>query len=136
LSQPAARELLRSLEGASREAKWAGLCFLAGQSVGIDEQELTGAIRRAQLLLAAGGDPRRAPELHGRATTAVAADLDLPHRRAQLRAGLERLQEDVAGLQKTGEALRLLLRDGDLAWQCFAMAQLAAELAEESPPNG
>jgi hypothetical protein len=136
LSQPTARELLRSLEGAAPEEQCAALCFLAGQSVEIDEQELTGAIRRAQLLLAAGGDPRRAPELHGRATTAVAADLDLPHRREQLRAGLGRLQDDVTGLHTTGEALRLLLRDGDLAWQCFAMALLAAELAEESLPNG
>ena len=108
------------------------LCFLAGRSVEVDERELNGAIRRAELLLAAGGSPRRAVELDGRATSAVADDLDTPERRAQLRAGLERLRSDAVGFRKTGEALSLLLRDDGFAWQCFAAALLAEELAEET----
>jgi hypothetical protein len=129
---PTERDLLRSLEGMSPEEQWPVLCFLAGRSVEIEADKLNGAIRRAELLLAAGGDPRRALELDGRATTAVAADLDAPGRRDQLRASLERLQSDAHGLPVTDEALERLIGDGDLAWQCFAMALLAGELAEES----
>jgi hypothetical protein len=129
---PAERDLLRSLEGMPPEEQWPVLCFLAGQSVEIDANELNGAIRRAELLLAAGGDPRRALELDGRAATAVAADLDAPGRREQLRASLGRLRSDAYGLPATDEALERLLADDELAWQCFAMALLAGELAEES----
>lgn len=108
------------------------LCFLAGQSVDVAEEELKGAVRRAELLLASGGDPHRRLELYGRATSSVAGDLDSPDRRTELQAGLERLAPDVAGLRSAGEALRLLRADGDLAWQCYALALLAGELAEES----
>ena len=64
------------------------LCFLAGRDVALDAHELGAALRRSELLLAAGGDPRRPLELHGRAVTALAEDLDEPERRAQLAAGL------------------------------------------------
>jgi hypothetical protein len=129
---PTEPDLLRSLEGMTAEERWPVLCFLAGRAVEIDPNELNGAIRRAELLLAAGGDPRRALELDGRAATAVAADLDAPGRREQLRASLERLQRDAQGLAGTDEALQRLIGDDDLAWQCFALALLAGELAEES----
>lgn len=107
------------------------LCFLAGQAVTLDEAELNGALRRAELLLAAGGDPRRRLELYGRAVTALADDLDTPERRAVLRAGLEELQPEVANLRGIAEALRLLLADGGLAWQAYALAMLAEALGEE-----
>jgi hypothetical protein len=126
------RDLLRSLEDKTPEEHWPALCFVAGRSVEIDAAELNGAIRRAELLLAAGGDPRRALELHGRATTALASDLDSPGRRGQLRASLAQLRSDAHGLPKTVRALERLLADDDLAWQCFALALLAEELAESS----
>lgn len=107
------------------------LCFLAGQSVEIDEDELNGALRRAELLLAAGGDPRRRLELYGRAVTSLAEDIDDPTRRAELRSGLEELRTDAVGLRGAREALALLLRDGDLAWQAYAMGLVAAALAED-----
>jgi hypothetical protein len=129
---PTDQDLLRSLEGMTAEAKWPVLCFLAGRAVEIDPNELNGAIRRAELLLATGGDPRRALDLDGRATTAVAADLDAPRRREQLRASLERLQRDAHDLAGTDEALQRLIGDDDLAWRCYALALLAAELADES----
>ena len=65
------------------------LCFLAGRDVELEETELHAAIRRAELLLAAGGDPRRPLELYGRAVTALAADLDDPVSREQLAVGLD-----------------------------------------------
>jgi hypothetical protein len=125
------RDWVRASERAEPEEQWAILCFLAGQSVGLDEDELHAALRRSELLLAAGGDPRRRLELYGRAVTALATDLDAPGPRAELAAGLEELLPEVEGLRGATEALRLLRRDGDLAWQCFAMALLADALAGE-----
>lgn len=123
---------LRSVERAEAEEQWALVCFLAGRGVELDPEVVNGTVRRAELLLATGGDPHRALELYGRAVSAVARDLDSPAARAQLRAGLASLQADATGLRGVGEALRLLLADTDLAWQCFAMSLLAEELAEAS----
>src|SRR3954467_1592969 len=123
------RDWVRSTEHAPPEEQWTLLCFLAARSITVDEAELHAALRRAELLLAAGGDPRRPLELYGRAVTALAEDLDAPDVRAQLQAGLEQLVPEAQGLRGASEALRLLRADADLAWQCFAMAKLAEELA-------
>lgn len=125
------RDWLASVEQAGPEEQWALLCFLAGRTVDLDADELNAALRRAQLLLAAGGDPRRRLELHGRAVTTLAEDIDTPAARARLRAGLDGLAPAAEGLAGATEALRLLRGDGDLAWQCFALALLAAELADD-----
>ena len=125
------RDWIRSVERAAPEEQWALLCFIAGQTVTLDAAELNAALRRAELLLAAGGDPRRALELYGRAVTALAEDLDTPKGRAELRFGLERLEPEARGLRGASEALRLLQRNADLAWQCLAMALLADELGGE-----
>jgi hypothetical protein len=123
------RDLIRATERAEPQEQWALLCFVAGRNVTIDAHELNAALRRSELLLATGGDPRRPLELYGRAVTALAEDLDEPTSRADLAAGLEALRPEIEGLRGAGEALRLLTRDPDLAWQCFAMALLAEELA-------
>lgn len=128
------RDWLRRSEQAEPEERWGLLCFLAGQEVELDAGELNGAIRRAELLLATGGDPRRRLELHGRAVSAIAADLDAPEHRAALRAGLEALRPDAEGLPGMAAALRLLLDDDDLAWQAYALALLAAALGEDADP--
>ena len=107
------------------------LCFFAGREIDIDEDELNAAVRRAELLLAAGGDPRRALDPFGRAATALADDLDTPERRAALRRGLEGLREDVDGLRGARESLALLLGDEDVAWRAYATSLLAEALAEE-----
>lgn len=125
------RDWLRTLERADPTEQWTMLCFLAGRSVSVDEDELNAAIRRAELLLAAGGDPRRELDPFGRAATALADDLDAPERRAQLRSGLEGLRADVDGLRGAREALSLLLGDVDIAWRVYATALLAEALAEE-----
>jgi len=119
------RDWIRASERAAPEEQWVLLCFLAGRAVEIDTDELHAAIRRAELLLAAGGDPRRPLELYGRAVTALAEDLDGLVARGQLAAGLDGLTTEIAGLRGAGEALRLLRSDPDLAWQCYAMALLA-----------
>ncbi len=125
------RDLIRATERAEPPEQWALLCFLAGRNVTLDEHERDAAVRRSELLLAAGGDPRRPLELYSRAVTALAEDLDDPAARAQLAAGLDTLTPAIEGLRGAAEALRLLGRDGDLAWQCYAMALLAEELGGE-----
>jgi hypothetical protein len=97
------------------------LAWFGGREVPLDEDELHGALRRALLLLAAGGDPQRDPELDGRAVTALAAELDRPERRGALLAALRELRE----------CADELLADPDLAWRAFACALLADELAGE-----
>jgi hypothetical protein len=123
------RAWVRAAERADPHEQWAILCFIAGRSVTLDAHERNAALRRSELLLAAGGDPHRPLELYGRAVTALAEDLDDPAARAQLAAGLEALGPAVEGLRGAAEARRLLGRDTDLAWQCYAMAVLAEELA-------
>jgi hypothetical protein len=125
------RDWVRALERAEPTEQWTILCFFAGREVVLDEAELNGAVRRAELLLAAGGDPHRTLDPFGRAATSLADDLDSPERRAMLRRGLRSLREDVAGLRGARESLALLLSDGDLAWRVYATSLLAEALAEE-----
>ena len=125
------RDWVRSLERAAPSEQWTMLCFFAGRSVAIEDDELNAAVRRAELLLAAGGDPHRPLDPFGRAATALADDLDAPERRAQLRLGLESLSGEVAGLRGARESLGLLLSDDDLAWQSYATSLLAEALADE-----
>jgi hypothetical protein len=125
------RDWIRATEHATPEEQWTLLCFLAGRSVMPDAHELHAALRRSELLLATGGDPRRPLELYGRAVTALAEDVDDPLLRAQLAAGLAALSPETEGLRGATEALRLLRRDADLAWQCYAMSLLAEHLADE-----
>ena len=125
------RDWVRSLERAEPSEQWTMLCFFAGRTVAIADDELNAAVRRAELLLAAGGDPHRPLDPFGRAATALADDLDAPERRRQLRAGLESLRDDVEGLRGARESLGLLLSDDDLAWQSFATSLLAEALADE-----
>ena len=125
------RDWVRSVERAEPAEQWTMLCFFAGRQVTIAEDELNAAVRRAELLLAAGGDPRRRLDPFGRAATALADDLDAPERRAQLRSGLEALLPEVEGLRGARESLVLLLSDRDLAWNAYATSLLAEALAEE-----
>ena len=125
------RDWVRSVEREEPAEQWTMLCFFAGRHVAVEPDELNAAIRRAELLLAAGGDPRRRLDPFGRAATALADDLDMLKRRAQLRAGLEALVTEVDGLRGARESLALLLADPDLAWKAFATSLLAEALAED-----
>jgi len=125
------RDWIRGLERAPADELWTSLAYVAGQEIELDEAERNAALRRAELLLATGGDPRRPLELWGRAVSAVAADLDAPAARARLADGLAALGDETQGLRAAGEALRLLAADPDLAWQCYACALLAEDLGED-----
>jgi hypothetical protein len=131
VAQETIRDWVRALERAEPAEQWAVLCFFAGRDITLDDDELNAAVRRAELLLAAGGDPHRALDPFGRAATALAEDLDAPERRAALRHGLDALRDEVAGLRGARESLTLLLGDDDLAWRVYAPSLLAEALAEE-----
>jgi hypothetical protein len=125
------RELLEALEasGAAGDDLRVPLAYLASRSVPQDEVELNAAVRRAELLLATGGDPRRPLDPEGRAVAALACDLDAPAARTALAAALAALRADAEGLPGVGEALRELVGESELAWRCYASAILADSLA-------
>jgi hypothetical protein len=106
------------------------LAWLAGNELAIPEGELTGALRRGMLLLAAGGDPHRSLVVDGRAVVAVADDLETPERLDALDRGLAALQAEADGLPAVASALERLRRDRPLAWRAFAAGRLGEELAE------
>jgi hypothetical protein len=119
--------VLRMLDEADADIRPA-LALLAAPEGVVEPDELNPALRRAMLLLAAGGDPHRELELDGRAVTALAAELDRPERRAEVSRGLETLQPEAAGLVRVSPALDELLLDASLAWRAYACALLADEL--------
>ena len=121
-------ELLRGLEESEADLS-VSLSYLAGTSVRLDPDELRAAVRRAELILATGGDPRRELDPDGRAVTVLADDLDGATQRAQLRAALDELGPAAAGLPRVSAALDEL-RDDDRAWRLFACARLADALAD------
>jgi hypothetical protein len=119
------REVLELLEAGPSNSLLLGLAWLAGQEVDLDPDEVKATVRRAELLLAAGGDPRRELELDGRAVTSVAEDLDEPEARDQLEDSLARLAAASEGLPGVSEGLARLRAQPNLAWQSYACALLA-----------
>jgi hypothetical protein len=106
------------------------LAYVAGQEVPIDERELNESRRRALLLLAAGGDPRRPLGVDDRAVKALAADLYTEPRRDELAAALDGLAPLVRDLPRAREAVLFLAGEVDLAWRLLALGLLAEELDE------
>ena len=125
------RELLELLEAGPSNSLLLGLAWLAGQGIELDEEEVRATVRRAELLLAAGGDPRRELELDGRAVASVAADLDDPEAREQLENSLNALATEAEGLASVASALAQLRAQPDLAWQCYAGALLAEAIGSD-----
>jgi hypothetical protein len=104
------------------------LVWLAVQAVGIGADELHAARRRALLLLASGGDPRRELDPDSRAVGSVAEDLDSGVRRVALLEALAEFRAAADGLPAVSSALDALASDGELAWRWAACALLAEEL--------
>jgi hypothetical protein len=107
------------------------LTFVASAHVSLPEDELRAALRRALLVLAAGGDPHRELEVEGPGVTGFANDLDSPARRAELVSALRRLRAESDDLPRAAFLLDALLDDEELAWRSLAVALLAEELGEE-----
>lgn len=128
-ARPWLEQLEAQIGGSAPEEALVPLAFVAGQAVDLDEDELRAARRRALLLVAAGGDPRRPLAANDRAVLALAADLDRPEHRAALTEALAALRGRAAALRRVEAALDRLLGDEDLAWRSFACALLADELS-------
>ena len=104
------------------------LALLAGRELPVDDAEVRGALRRAMLLLAAGGDPHRGLELDGRAVIALAEELERPERLAEVERGVAALGAQATALPHVAAALEELRAEPALAWRAFACALLADEL--------
>jgi hypothetical protein len=118
------------LQTQEREPQLPVLAYAAGLEIDSGDDG-AGAIRRALLLLATGGDPRLGvEELDGRAVTALAADLDSPARREQLADGLNALRDAAVDLPRVRGALDRLAADPDLSWRAWAAGLLADALDE------
>jgi hypothetical protein len=102
---------------------------VAGRDVPLDGDEVHGEVRRALLVLAAGGDPERGLDLNGPAVGRFAEELDTPERRKALAVGLERLAADALGHPHTSELVHALRDDSETAWRAYACAVLAEELS-------
>ena len=107
------------------------LVFLAREDVLLDEDELHGALRRAVLLRATGGDPRRELDPDERAVVSLADDLDEPARRAELLAALDDVAELVAGLPELTARVAALQAGPERAWRLLAVALLADHLDDD-----
>jgi hypothetical protein len=126
----AVQALLEWVEGGELGDPLPVLAYVAGQRVELDDRELNEARRRAMLLLATGGDPRRGLEVDGRAVKALAVDLHDDERRARLGEGIDELVLRARDLPRVREAALYLAREGDLAWRLFALGLLAEEFEE------
>jgi hypothetical protein len=128
------RSLLEELEPRLREWGDAQACamlaLIARERVSLPDDELQSALRRALLVLAAGGDPHRELEIDGRAVTGFATELDSPARRDELAASLAALRRQAEGLPRAAYLLEALIEDAELAWRSLAVALLAEELAD------
>ena len=129
------RSRLEELEGSGLEARSGELLvvlvWLVAADLGIEENDLNAARRRAMFVLAAGGDPHRELDHDSIAAERLSAELDTPERRRALSAALDALAHEAEGLSTVTEALDLLRSEPDLAWRSLALALLADELAEE-----
>ncbi len=129
------REELEQLEAALALPEAADaepfLVLLAGREVSVPGEERRAALRRAMLLLAAGGDPRRELEPEGRAATSLADELATPERQAELLAALEELAANAGGLVRVRQAATELLEAPERAWRLFACVLLAEELERD-----
>ena len=121
-------ELLRHLDRGELGDPLPVLAYLAGREVDVSQAELNEALRRAMLLLVAGGDPHRELEVDDRAVKAVAADLFTEGRRRALGAGIDALAAQARDLPRVRDAALFLAGDVGLAWRLYALALLAEEL--------
>jgi hypothetical protein len=107
------------------------LTWLVLGDVQLDEAERKAALRRAMLVLAAGGDPHREIDHDTVAVARLADELDTPERRVSLERALAGLAADADGLPVVSAALGGLQQEPDLAWRTLALALVADELADE-----
>ncbi|HET7146468.1 MAG TPA: hypothetical protein VFI10_04635 [Gaiellaceae bacterium] len=127
------RSRLEQLQASGLDARspelLVSLAWLVLDNVPVDAAARKAALRRAQLVLAAGGDPHRELDLDAVAVARLAEELDSPERRSALAEALAAL--DTNGLPTVTTAVETLRREPELGWRAFALALLADDLADE-----
>jgi hypothetical protein len=114
------REVLERLEAEGGE-QTAALAWLAVQGVELDPASCLAARRRALLVLASGGDPRRDLEPDSRAVVGFADELDEPEPASRPSRGRSRhCGRRREGLPTVASTLEALAADGELAWRWAA----------------
>ena len=124
--------MLDLLDTLGEVERWVSICFVAGRSVTLDSEELNGALRRALVVRAVGGDPHRELTIDEDAVVRLAEELDGEARREQLQLGLASLRELGRGRPELAEAIVTLIAAPDLSWRAFCAGLLADELAADS----
>jgi hypothetical protein len=136
----AVAELLGAIEGGGLGDPLPLLAYIAGQQVELPRAELDGARRRALLIRAAGGDPRREPDLDDRSAKSLALDLHTEARCRELAEALDGLAPLARDLPRVRAAVVFLAADLDLAWRLFMLARRAvvrgACAGRARPPPG
>jgi hypothetical protein len=125
------RQLLEAIESGAVGDPPTVIAWAAGRDLELPAEELNEALRRALLLLAAGGDPHRELGVDDRAVKALAVDLHTEERQERLVSELDRLVLAARDLPQASEALLFLAGDPDLAWRLFSLGLLAEELASD-----
>jgi hypothetical protein len=115
--------------GPSEADAGAAVAFAASLSLPLDEAALAGPLRRAVLLLAAGGDPHRALELDERAVRALADELEALVGDDEVAAAFASVHTRARGLPRLEAAAGALAADPAAARRALALAFLGAELA-------
>ncbi len=128
MNAAALAELLARIDSGALGDPLALLAYLAGSRLELPAQELNGARRRALLLRASGGDPRRELHVDDDAVRRLALELWSEQRRGELAGSLDGLAPLARGLPLVREALVFLAADLDLAWRLFALGLIAEEL--------
>ena len=115
--------------GPSEEDATAAAAFAASMSLRLDDDALAGPLRRALLLLAAGGDPHRALDADARAVRGLADELQGLVSDDELAAAFGSVLTRARGLPRIEAAAVRLAADPASARRAVALALLGAELA-------
>ena len=121
------------VSGPSEADAAAAVAFAASLSVPLDETALAAPLRRALLLLAAGGDPHRALDVDGRAVRALAVELEALVGDDELAAAFGSVHARARGLPAIEAAAAVLAADPARGRSALALALLGAELADDEP---
>jgi hypothetical protein len=119
------------LESFGEVERRVSICLVAGERVEFDGDELNGALRRALVVRAVGGDPHRELALDEDAVVRLADELASDVRKEQLQLGLASIRHLGKGRPAVEESIVVLVADPELAWHAFCAARLADQLAEE-----
>jgi hypothetical protein len=116
----------------SEEDAAAAVAYAAAMWLGLDEVALAGPLRRALLLLAAGGDPHRELDPDARAVRALGDELEVLVSDAELTAAYASVQARARGLSRLEAAATALTADAEAARRALALALIGAELADQA----